>query len=82
MHAIGQITFQSLPLTGMKTKGKRSQNPDISLSLEIGKNRTYSHPTKEGDFIQSFLYTKWFRMRNAQWRKAEGLPAELGSVKD
>ncbi|KAK9963751.1 hypothetical protein ABG768_006917 [Culter alburnus] len=25
---------------------------------------------------------KWFRMRNAQWRKAEGLPAELGSVKD
>lgn len=57
MHAIGQITFQSLPLTGMKTKGKRSQNPDISLSLEIGKNRTYSHPTKEGDFIQSFLYT-------------------------
>ncbi|XP_052005673.1 homeodomain-only protein-like [Xyrauchen texanus] len=25
---------------------------------------------------------KWFRMRNAQWRKAEGLPAQLGSVKD
>ncbi|KAL7849853.1 hypothetical protein SRHO_G00192020 [Serrasalmus rhombeus] len=25
---------------------------------------------------------KWFRMRNAQWRQAEGLPAELGSVKD
>ncbi|KAF4105145.1 homeodomain-only protein [Onychostoma macrolepis] len=25
---------------------------------------------------------KWFRMRNALWRKAEGLPAELGSVKD
>ncbi|XP_055034930.1 homeodomain-only protein [Misgurnus anguillicaudatus] len=25
---------------------------------------------------------KWFRMRNAQWRKSEGLPAELGSVKD
>ncbi|XP_073677077.1 homeodomain-only protein-like [Garra rufa] len=25
---------------------------------------------------------KWFRIRNAQWRKAEGLPAELGSVKD
>ncbi|XP_056328658.1 homeodomain-only protein [Danio aesculapii] len=24
----------------------------------------------------------WFRIRNAQWRKAEGLPAELGSVKD
>jgi len=28
------------------------------------------------------LLQKWFRMRNAQWRKAEGLPAELGSVKD
>ncbi|XP_035280775.1 homeodomain-only protein [Anguilla rostrata] len=25
---------------------------------------------------------KWFRLRNAQWRQAEGLPAELGSVKD
>ncbi|TRY93963.1 hypothetical protein DNTS_021118 [Danionella cerebrum] len=25
---------------------------------------------------------KWFRLRNAQWRKSEGLPAELGSVKD
>ncbi|XP_056624871.1 homeodomain-only protein [Triplophysa dalaica] len=25
---------------------------------------------------------KWFRMRNAQWRKAEGLPPNLGSVKD
>ncbi|KAM4622194.1 homeodomain-only protein [Polymixia lowei] len=25
---------------------------------------------------------KWFRLRNAQWREAEGLPAELGSVKD
>ncbi|XP_028816400.1 homeodomain-only protein [Denticeps clupeoides] len=25
---------------------------------------------------------KWFRLRNAQWRQSEGLPAELGSVKD
>ncbi|KAJ8339790.1 hypothetical protein SKAU_G00344230 [Synaphobranchus kaupii] len=25
---------------------------------------------------------KWFRKRNAQWRKSEGLPAELGSVMD
>ncbi|KAJ8377865.1 hypothetical protein AAFF_G00250970 [Aldrovandia affinis] len=25
---------------------------------------------------------KWFRHRNALWRQAEGLPAELGSVKD
>ncbi|XP_026887267.1 homeodomain-only protein [Electrophorus electricus] len=25
---------------------------------------------------------KWFRQRNAQWRQSEGLPAELGSVKD
>ncbi|KAM9413292.1 homeodomain-only protein [Salvelinus alpinus] len=25
---------------------------------------------------------KWFRLRNAQWRQAEGLPAQLGSVKD
>ncbi|KAL0974264.1 hypothetical protein UPYG_G00217920 [Umbra pygmaea] len=25
---------------------------------------------------------KWFRLRNAQWRQAEGLPAHLGSVKD
>ncbi|KAL2077698.1 hypothetical protein ACEWY4_027202 [Coilia grayii] len=25
---------------------------------------------------------KWFRLRNALWRQAEGLPAELGSVKD
>ncbi|XP_053506223.1 homeodomain-only protein [Ictalurus furcatus] len=25
---------------------------------------------------------KWFRMRNAQWRQAEGLPAQPGSVKD
>ncbi|XP_061108297.1 homeodomain-only protein [Conger conger] len=25
---------------------------------------------------------KWFRLRNAQWREAEGLPAALGSVKD
>lgn len=25
---------------------------------------------------------KWFRMRNAQWRKSEGLPAKLGSVMD
>ncbi|XP_061747805.1 homeodomain-only protein [Nerophis ophidion] len=25
---------------------------------------------------------KWFRLRTAQWRQAEGLPAELGSVLD
>ncbi|TKS72795.1 homeodomain-only protein [Larimichthys crocea] len=25
---------------------------------------------------------KWFKIRNAQWRQAEGLPAELGSVLD
>ncbi|XP_066576317.1 homeodomain-only protein [Amia ocellicauda] len=25
---------------------------------------------------------KWFKLRNAQWRKSEGLPAQLGSVKD
>ncbi|XP_030622498.1 homeodomain-only protein [Chanos chanos] len=25
---------------------------------------------------------KWFRLRNAVWRKSEGLPAEEGSVKD
>ncbi|KAG7274242.1 hypothetical protein CRUP_035645 [Coryphaenoides rupestris] len=25
---------------------------------------------------------KWFRCRNALWREAEGLPAELGSVND
>ncbi|XP_048826796.1 homeodomain-only protein [Brienomyrus brachyistius] len=25
---------------------------------------------------------KWFRLRNAQWRQSEGLPAEQGSVKD
>ncbi|XP_066498675.1 homeodomain-only protein [Hoplias malabaricus] len=25
---------------------------------------------------------EWFRKRNAQWRQAEGFPAELGSVKD
>ncbi|CAL8300721.1 unnamed protein product [Arctogadus glacialis] len=25
---------------------------------------------------------KWFRWRNARWRQAEGLPAELGSVND
>ncbi|KAL4641602.1 homeodomain-only protein [Arapaima gigas] len=24
----------------------------------------------------------WFRIRNAQWRRSEGLPAEPGSVKD
>ncbi|KAM7389369.1 hypothetical protein PAMP_023353 [Pampus punctatissimus] len=24
----------------------------------------------------------WFKLRNAQWRQAEGLPAELGSVLD
>ncbi|XP_070769606.1 homeodomain-only protein [Enoplosus armatus] len=25
---------------------------------------------------------KWFKLRNAQWRQAEGLPAELRSVLD
>ncbi|MED6249259.1 homeodomain-only protein [Girardinichthys multiradiatus] len=25
---------------------------------------------------------KWFKQRNAKWRQAEGLPAELGSVLD
>ncbi|XP_075904293.1 homeodomain-only protein [Nelusetta ayraudi] len=25
---------------------------------------------------------KWFKLRNAQWRQAEGLPAEVGSVLD
>ncbi|XP_076844638.1 homeodomain-only protein [Brachyhypopomus gauderio] len=25
---------------------------------------------------------EWFRLRNAKWRQSEGLPAELGSVKD
>ncbi|MBN3316420.1 HOP protein, partial [Atractosteus spatula] len=25
---------------------------------------------------------KWFQLRNAKWRQSEGLPAELGSVKD
>ncbi|XP_038556128.1 homeodomain-only protein [Micropterus salmoides] len=24
----------------------------------------------------------WFKLRNAQWRQSEGLPAELGSVLD
>ncbi|XP_059202339.1 homeodomain-only protein [Centropristis striata] len=25
---------------------------------------------------------KWFKLRNAQWRQAEGLPAQRGSVLD
>ncbi|XP_037117406.1 homeodomain-only protein [Syngnathus acus] len=25
---------------------------------------------------------KWFRLRTAQWRQSEGLPAQLGSVLD
>nr|XP_015807175.2 homeodomain-only protein [Nothobranchius furzeri] len=25
---------------------------------------------------------EWFKQRNAKWRKAEGLPAKLGSVLD
>ncbi|AWP11665.1 putative homeodomain-only protein [Scophthalmus maximus] len=25
---------------------------------------------------------KWFKLRNAKWRQAEGFPAELGSVLD
>lgn len=25
---------------------------------------------------------EWFKLRNAQWRQAEGLPAKLGSVLD
>ncbi|XP_062282026.1 homeodomain-only protein [Scomber scombrus] len=25
---------------------------------------------------------KWFKLRNAQWREKEGLPAQLGSVLD
>ncbi|XP_051910114.1 homeodomain-only protein [Hippocampus zosterae] len=25
---------------------------------------------------------KWFKQRTSQWRQAEGLPAELGSVLD
>lgn len=30
----------------------------------------------------SVCLQKWFKLRNAQWRQAEGLPAELGSVLD
>lgn len=29
-----------------------------------------------------FLLQEWFKLRNAQWRQAEGLPAKLGSVLD
>lgn len=29
-----------------------------------------------------FSLQKWFKLRNAQWRQAEGLPAEVGSVLD
>ncbi|XP_062840815.1 homeodomain-only protein [Trichomycterus rosablanca] len=52
------------------TRGSR--NPDgATLALIAAECGLSEEETK-----------KWFSMRNAQWRKAEGLPAQLGSVKD
>ncbi|CDQ62322.1 homeodomain-only protein [Oncorhynchus nerka] len=57
--------------------------------LEENFNRVSKHPDESTLMLiaaESGLTeeetAKWFRLRNAQWRQAEGLPAQLGSVKD
>uniref|UniRef100_A0A3Q3VQK5 Uncharacterized protein n=1 Tax=Mola mola TaxID=94237 RepID=A0A3Q3VQK5_MOLML len=38
---------------------------------------------KQGNCSSSCtLSSRWFELRNAEWRQAEGLPAEHGSVLD
>uniref|UniRef100_A0A8C9U0Q4 Homeodomain-only protein n=1 Tax=Scleropages formosus TaxID=113540 RepID=A0A8C9U0Q4_SCLFO len=51
---------------------KVSRNPDQATLMLIAAECGLSEEDT----------AKWFRLRNAQWRQAEGLPAELGSVKD
>ncbi|XP_024238816.1 homeodomain-only protein [Oncorhynchus tshawytscha] len=57
--------------------------------LEENFNRVSKHPDESTLMLiaaESGLTeeetAKWFRLRNARWRQAEGLPAQLGSVKD
>ncbi|CAB1325504.1 unnamed protein product [Coregonus sp. 'balchen'] len=51
-----------------------SKHPDESTLMLIA--------AESGLTEKETAVSKWFRLRNAQWRQAEGLPAQLGSVKD
>ncbi|XP_055745180.1 homeodomain-only protein-like [Salvelinus fontinalis] len=75
----------------MASKGMESMQlaEDQIKILEENFTRVSKHPDESTLMLiaaESGLTeeetAKWFRLRNAQWRQAEGLPAQLGSVKD
>ncbi|XP_077433184.1 homeodomain-only protein [Vanacampus margaritifer] len=51
---------------------KASKNPDATTLMLVAAECGLSEEETR----------KWFKLRTSQWRQAEGLPAELGSVLD
>ncbi|XP_061582102.1 homeodomain-only protein [Cololabis saira] len=75
-------------MASQTTDGLKLSEDQIKV-LEDNFNRVSKHP----DGMTLILIAaecglseqqtqKWFQQRNAKWRQAEGLPAELGSVLD
>ncbi|XP_028272250.1 homeodomain-only protein [Parambassis ranga] len=70
------------------TEGLRLSEDQVKV-LEDSFNKVSKHP--DGTTLMLIAAEcglseeetqKWFKLRNAKWRQAEGLPAELGSVLD
>ncbi|KAF3694217.1 Homeodomain-only protein [Channa argus] len=76
-------------MSASKTMEFMKLSEDQIKVLENSFNRDGKHPdgatlmliaAECGLSVEDTL--KWFKLRNAQWREAEGLPAKLGSVLD
>lgn len=67
------LTFQALPLFVPK-ESREIRGQKLSSAFVVVL-------TGRLCFV-CFSLQKWFKLRNAQWRQAEGLPAEVGSVLD
>ncbi|XP_071060619.1 homeodomain-only protein [Pseudochaenichthys georgianus] len=59
---------------------KVTRHPDGTTLMLIAAECGLSEEDTQIPFV--CVLQKWFKLRNAQWRKAEGLPSELGSVLD
>uniref|UniRef100_A0A3B1IKS8 Homeodomain-only protein n=1 Tax=Astyanax mexicanus TaxID=7994 RepID=A0A3B1IKS8_ASTMX len=76
-------------LSSMASGGQRALAEEQVRVLEENFTKVTKHPDQttlmliaaEAGLTEEET-AKWFRKRNAQWRQSEGLPAELGSVKD
>uniref|UniRef100_A0A8C7WXR8 Uncharacterized protein n=1 Tax=Oryzias sinensis TaxID=183150 RepID=A0A8C7WXR8_9TELE len=55
---------------------------ELSPSVTSSCCRFWSVLASLTGFFSLVSSQKWFKWRNAYWRKAEGLPAEAGSVLD